>query len=1180
PEPVLFGLPLARAVVLAGVCVGRVASSGEDCVVPTVVAACGRHLWDRGQQTQGIFRVNGSMKRVQRLQAEFNAGPAYGRSVQWGGYTLHDAATMLRRYLTSLPESVIGSEHYSAFMDQLAATLPDEAKARAYGALIDQRLVPASRHTLLYMLELLSGFARPDNSARTLMNAANLAAVLQPCLLVHPGHIANPHEYTRAKDVVEFLIVHAAAMYAPRNGEPPAARLVMMDASPSASPATTDRMRAMTCGEQSVSGDCDHAAATNDDGATLDAYSNGPPSPHHHTRSTQWAQAPAHDSMSAAPYSPGPATMHGGAERMSAVPPNGTSAFRDNLAPNDGPRDAMHAADAAPMALSAPPQPLGSVTARLFDPAVAAGEPSSANGRLPLRPRMDTYDSWHAGQSGLAVNSIQYEHTATTAVRRPNRASLLAEPDSPVDVRSPTRPRRSMSFVVSSPTSDRQAIVSDHTGDSDGEQPTDDDDNDGYGDGRVDMDAFTHDIMSRSSNAARARRHAGERRAGHVNIHTPYTADTAQQGQKPLPPIPRPVGSGPSDDALRPTSASKLRRVGPFAGVAPEPTAAGFALYPRAQPTAAPAGSGADHPRAYAQVPATGPPHRMYRQSGTFAPGPVPDQDRPSKYGGAPASASQAWAAAPDAANGTRALWLSEDAPEDDYEFVGGRQPLWTQGAHSSESELHRYPAAASASTSAMGSGPPHGMADTQQQQQQPRHVFAGAHPDAVPIHRQGRSLTTGAMGNHEVAASQLNRHKVLHPAAATDSGKDKASMTRLKSLFRMGGVTTATGSSSNSSSSGGVGGSDSGNSKDPKKARVPVPGPLAVSNARADAAGQFSKTISSPRFTAKGFQQPSALGGLPRDAMPAGGSFEMASRLQVTVPAGHLSIVYPDSPMSKADTLRRSSDESYTNRMSAGIAAGSGRAYLVNPDDDADGADADIEPLSENGGQRFRGADLHSAPSNTTTLGPSSQLRQHPPPRVGMQDSYATLGGGSMSASGVGYMSSTTTFLTSRARDANVSGHDAGGNGSSGKPRLYAMHRLADSDTQIAQHHPHLSRSARGPSDADAFVLPSIGSGSPLMPAFGFDGRDFGSPPQQQARPYDAGREHRLAQQLLPSADDGDGDDGAGGSASAANSPRRSRSLRNTITSLRRKLSRSSRSSADVTPASLDDHAPTASVH
>ncbi|KAJ1731097.1 GTPase activating protein (GAP) for Rho1p [Coemansia biformis] len=1303
PEPQLFGVPLTSAVKMAGVCVGRVAASGEACIVPTVVAVCGRHLWDRGQQTQGIFRVNGSMKRVQRLQAEFNAGPAYGRRVEWSGYTLHDAATMLRRYLTSLPESVIGSEHYSAFMDQQAEPLPDDAKARAYGALIEQRLVPESRHTLLYMLELLSVFARPDNSARTLMNAANLAAVLQPCLLVHPGHIANPQEYTRAKDVVEFLIVHAGAIYSPPGGvlDVPengflSAGLIAMDIGDGPS-IGGDRTRAMTCDGQSIGSDCARAVA-NDDGRTLDTYAEDARATHQ-TQPNPWQPMHVHDGGAAhahsadfgspvqhpqQPYHPQqlhqshhPDSMHGGDDHDAAALESGTPTASYDLVLEDDPNGALRAphiqqhehqqhqqyqqhnqynqynqyqqhqqhqqhhqhhqhdmetdlprgaspvssdivapqaVDSADSVRVAAPQPLGSVTARLIDPETAQ-QPRSAempeSPVVPMRPRMSTFDSWHAGQSSLAVNSIQYEHTSTSLARAqtrvPNRSSLAEQPDSPVNVRSPTRPRRSVSFVVSSPTDGQlpPADEGEHEQESESENENADENGDIDVCGPVGVDAFMQDFMSRSSDAARARRHAGERRAGHVDVHA-ITSASYSAVHKPLPPIPHLAGPGfagppvsaPPDGAARPMSATKLRRVGPFASASTEAMSAGFPLYPRAQTVASPGEPlGGAMGRAPPPVHATATLQGSYRSSGSFAACPLPQQDQelPSKYagpGGHHMSATQAWSGTSEPSDsGGRALWLSEDAPEDDYEFVGGRQPPCSQSRHESDSELCQFSATASAvsataiATATDSGGTPQGVSQAHPHRHAPAvypEAAPAVHPEAVPAHQQGGAQMVATPGGLDAVAVAQNRPKAQRSAGmvAADSSKDKASITRLKSLFRMGAAAGA------------------GGSKDGGKARVPVPGPLTVGNARGDAAGQLPKPISSPRFNQKGFQQPGALGGLPRDAA-TGSTFDMASRLQVAVPASHLSIVYPDSPMSKADTLRRSSGGSHARQMSVDVAADSGRAYLVNPDendddvnddDDEDGAAGRHE--LEGGMSDFRDADLHQVPSNTTTLRLASQprpMQQHPrlrDPRAGMQDSYATLGGSSVSASaaGAGYMSSTTTFLTSRGapgRDSNVPGHE-GGNGSSGKQRLYAMHRLADSDTQIV--HRRYSRAGGLPggegNGANAFVLPSIGGGSPLLPSFGFESRDLGSPPQ--VRPPERSREHRLAQQHAAGWDGDDGDDAAGGSAcaSASNSPRRSRSLRNTITSLRRRLSRSSRNSADVTPASMDEHAPTASVH
>ena len=54
-------------------------------------------------QTEGIFRVSGSNKRINQLQAVFDSAPSYGKTLDWSGYSVHDAASVLRRYLNMMP---------------------------------------------------------------------------------------------------------------------------------------------------------------------------------------------------------------------------------------------------------------------------------------------------------------------------------------------------------------------------------------------------------------------------------------------------------------------------------------------------------------------------------------------------------------------------------------------------------------------------------------------------------------------------------------------------------------------------------------------------------------------------------------------------------------------------------------------------------------------------------------------------------------------------------------------------------------------------------------------------------------------------------------------------------------------------------------------------------------------
>ena len=68
---------------------------------------------------EGIFRVSGSAKRIKELQTIFDSPPTYGKTLDWDGYNVHDAANVFRRYINHLPESIIPHEYYFAFRKPL-----------------------------------------------------------------------------------------------------------------------------------------------------------------------------------------------------------------------------------------------------------------------------------------------------------------------------------------------------------------------------------------------------------------------------------------------------------------------------------------------------------------------------------------------------------------------------------------------------------------------------------------------------------------------------------------------------------------------------------------------------------------------------------------------------------------------------------------------------------------------------------------------------------------------------------------------------------------------------------------------------------------------------------------------------------------------------------------------------
>lgn len=169
---------------------------------------------------EGIFRLSGSAKRIKDLQEVFNSPDRYGKGLDWTGYTVHDAANILRRYLNQLPEPIVPLDFYDRFRDPLRghqtrsegdndaqASEPPEFDHNnavlTYQKLIKD-LPSLNRQLLLYILDLLAVFSSKSEQNR--MTSANLAAIFQPGLLSHPSHDMAPEEYRLSQDVLIFLI--------------------------------------------------------------------------------------------------------------------------------------------------------------------------------------------------------------------------------------------------------------------------------------------------------------------------------------------------------------------------------------------------------------------------------------------------------------------------------------------------------------------------------------------------------------------------------------------------------------------------------------------------------------------------------------------------------------------------------------------------------------------------------------------------------------------------------------------------------------------------------------------------------------------------------------------------------------------------------------------------------------
>ncbi|KAF2197284.1 RhoGAP-domain-containing protein [Delitschia confertaspora ATCC 74209] len=224
PEPRgIFGVPLITSIPYANVAISLFNETGESYIygyVPIVVAKCGVFLKEKATDVEGIFRLAGSEKRIKELKVAFDTPPRWGKGLDWTGYTVHDAANILRRYFNQLPEPIIPLQHYDSFREPLRGHQAEavghiegqapsvggfdpDASVRVYQHLIKE-LPALNRQLLLYILDLLAVFAAKSDINK--MTTSNLAAIFQPGILSHPQHAMSPQDYRLNQDVLIFLI--------------------------------------------------------------------------------------------------------------------------------------------------------------------------------------------------------------------------------------------------------------------------------------------------------------------------------------------------------------------------------------------------------------------------------------------------------------------------------------------------------------------------------------------------------------------------------------------------------------------------------------------------------------------------------------------------------------------------------------------------------------------------------------------------------------------------------------------------------------------------------------------------------------------------------------------------------------------------------------------------------------
>lgn len=155
-----------------------------------------------------IFKVSGSARRMRELEAAFDRPPRFGNGLDWTGYTVHDAASLLLRYLNQLPESLIPTAFYGRALGvEVDSPVVEGGKGVDVDALLSiiRDIPPSHRSALLYILDLLAVFASHEDDNGT--NSLSLASMFKSCILAnHAIEDTAPVAYATSRNIVKFMI--------------------------------------------------------------------------------------------------------------------------------------------------------------------------------------------------------------------------------------------------------------------------------------------------------------------------------------------------------------------------------------------------------------------------------------------------------------------------------------------------------------------------------------------------------------------------------------------------------------------------------------------------------------------------------------------------------------------------------------------------------------------------------------------------------------------------------------------------------------------------------------------------------------------------------------------------------------------------------------------------------------
>ncbi|CAO3606935.1 unnamed protein product [Cunninghamella blakesleeana] len=200
-----FGVPLEILVEKYGV-ESNYGASPTRLKVPCVIEDCISAMKKMDVSVEGIFRLNGNIRKLKELSEEIDKNPT---EVDYMKHNVIQLAALLKKFLRELPEPLLTFKLYKLFTSiQKLENEADRVRAMHLACCLLPKTNRDAMEVVFLFLKWVSTFAQTENGSGSKMDLNNITIMIAPNIFYPKGKDPNKEESTGVIETVSLLLRH------------------------------------------------------------------------------------------------------------------------------------------------------------------------------------------------------------------------------------------------------------------------------------------------------------------------------------------------------------------------------------------------------------------------------------------------------------------------------------------------------------------------------------------------------------------------------------------------------------------------------------------------------------------------------------------------------------------------------------------------------------------------------------------------------------------------------------------------------------------------------------------------------------------------------------------------------------------------------------------------------------